>query len=546
VPRHKLARSPACLAATTGTSSMPQFDRRFLLNALAVSGAAALAPRALAQNSGQPGTGQPPAPHFGFEDVVKRARELAAAPYDAMPPKLPEALNKLDFDAYRDLRFKAEKSPITTGPYRLQLFHLGYGFKRPVVVNTIRDGIATPIPYSAGLFDYGRNKFDKNLPVNLGFAGFRLHYPLTSPHSQDEIVSFLGASYFRFLGRGQSYGLSARGLSVNTGGDDEEFPLFREFWIETSEQTPERATIFALLDSASVTGAFRFDLYPGAESVMEVAVTLYPRRDNVKFGMAPLTSMFYLGEDRNSGKPVDEYRPELHDSDGLLMHSGNGEWIWRPLRAPRVKVMTTFADTNIRGFGLVQRDRNFDHYQDLDLTYETRPTYFVEPHGDWGEGRVELLELATKDETADNIVTYWTPKTPPEAGKPFSYSYRIRSLLEAADLSPNGHVINTWKTSPKALGSNEAVDVGSRRFIIDFAGGDLAYYMQDPNSVEVSATTSQGKILRTILMPNPRIDGFRALIDVQVEPGQTTDIRAFLRSGPKTLTETWLMPWIAE
>ena len=156
--------------------------------------------------------------------MVKRARELAAAPYDGSAPKLPDALSKLDFDSYRDIRFKADKSPITTGPFRLQLFHLGYGFKRPVVVNTIRDGIATPIPYSASLFDYGRNKFDKNLPVNLGFAGFRLHYPLSSPHSQDELVSFLGASYFRFLGRGQSYGLSARGLSVNTGGDDEEFP----------------------------------------------------------------------------------------------------------------------------------------------------------------------------------------------------------------------------------------------------------------------------------------------------------------------------------
>jgi periplasmic glucans biosynthesis protein len=526
---------------------MPHFDRRFVINAFALSGAAALAPRglggALAQPSGQ---GQPPESHFGFEDVVKRARELAAAPYDGSAPKLPDALSKLDFDSYRELRFKADKSPITTGPYRLQLFHLGYGFKRPVVVNTIRDGIATPIPYSASLFDYGRNKFDKNLPVNLGFAGFRLHYPLSSPHSQDELVSFLGASYFRFLGRGQSYGLSARGLSVNTGGDDEEFPNFREFWIETSESDAEKATIYALLDSASVTGAYRFDLRPGAESVMEVSVTLFPRRDNLKFGMAPLTSMFYADEQHTAVKTTDEWRPELHDSDGLLMHTGTGEWIWRPLRAPRVKVMSTFPDNNIRGFGLVQRDRQFDHYQDLELTYETRPTYFVEPHGDWGEGRIELLELATKDETADNIVTYWTPKTAPEASKPFIYSYRIRAVLDAADLSPNGRVVNTWRTSPKALGSNEAVDVGSRRFIVDFSGGDLAYYAQDPNSVEITASASVGKVTRTILMPNPHIDGFRAFVDVQVDPGQSTDVRAFLHAGPKVLTETWLMPWIAE
>ena len=529
---------------------MSQIDRRFLLNALAVSGAAALAPRALsgasAQTASAPAGAPPPAAKFGFDDVVKRARDLAAAPYDGALPKLPEALTKLDFDAYRDIRFKSDKSPITAGPFRLQLFHPGFIYKRPVVVNTIRDGIAAPIPYSSSLFDYGRGKFDKTLPVNVGFAGFRLHYPLNSPHGQDELVSFLGATYFRFLGRGQNYGLSARGLAVNTGGDDEEFPYFREFWIETSTQLPDKATIFALLDSASVTGAYRFDLYPGVESVMEVSATIFPRRDNVKFGFAPLTSMFFLGEGRQCEHCEDEWRYELHDSDGLLMHSASGEWIWRPLRAPHVKVMTTFAGDNIRGFGLVQRDRNFDHYQDLELAYEIRPTYFVEPHGEWGEGRIELLELATKDETADNIVTYWTPKTPPESGKPFSYSYRIRALLDAADLSPNGRVVNTWSTSPKALGSNEAVDVGSRRFIVDFAGGDLAYYLKDPNMVDISASASVGKVTRTFLMVNPHIDGFRAMIDIEVPPGQSTDVRAFLHAGPKVLTETWLKPWIAQ
>jgi glucans biosynthesis protein len=526
----------------------PRFDRRSLLNAFALSGVAAVAPRAFAQGAAPPpkSAEQPPAPHFGFADVVKRARDLANAPFDALPPKLPEALVKLDFDAYRDIRFKAEKSPLgpAHGPFRLQLFHPGFIYRRPVVVNTIRDGIATPVPYSANLFDYGRNKFDHSLPVNLGFAGFRLHYPLNSPHETDEVVSFLGASYFRFLGRGQSYGLSARGLAVNTGGDDEEFPFFREFWIETSKEAPDKATIFALLDGPSVTGAFRFDLYPNVESVMEVQSAIFPRRDNVKFGLAPLTSMFFYGEDR--GKCSDDFRPELHDSDGLLMHTGAGEWIWRPLRAPRVVTMTSFTAANIRGFGLVQRDRIFDHYQDIELSYETRPTYFVEPHGDWGDGRIELLELATKDETADNIVTYWTPKAPPEALKPFAYSYRIRSVLDAPDLSPNGRVKNTWKTAAKALGSAETVSVSSRRFIVDFEGGDLPYYQQDPNLVEVSASTSVGKILRTILQPNPHIDGFRAMIDVEVEPGQATDVRAFLHAGPHALTETWLMPWIAE
>ncbi len=537
------------------------FDRRTLINGLALSGATAFTSGAFAQTSGKsnkgqsskgqsgaglPNVGQPPELRFGFDDVVKRARDLVSAPFDSQPPKLPEALTKLDFDSYRDIRFKPEKSPLGpgSGPFRLQLFHPGFIYTRTVVVNTIRDGISTPVPYSSNMFDYGGNKFERTFPVNLGFAGFRLHYPLNTPRGSDEIVSFLGASYFRFLGRGQSYGLSARGLSVNTGGDDEEFPFFREFWVETSEQHPEKATIYALLDGASVTGAYRFDLFPNVESVMEVTATIFPRRENAKFGMAPLTSMFFLGEDR--GKASDDYRPELHDSDGLLMHTETGEWIWRPLRAPRVVTMSTFPEDHIKGFGLVQRDRNFDHYQDLDLNYETRPTYFVEPHGDWGEGRIELLELATKDETADNIVAYWTPKVPPEMGKPFNFSYRIRSVLEAPDLSPSGRVINTWHTSPKALGSAETVNVGERRFIVDFAGGDLGFYQHDPNLVEVSAATSQGKIMRTILEPNPHIDGFRAMIDVKVDPGQTTDVRAFLHTKARALTETWVAPWTAE
>jgi periplasmic glucans biosynthesis protein len=532
---------------------MPPIDRRALLNgtfnALALSGAAAFAPGALAQAQVQPPT-TTPAPaqpqRFGYQEVVKRARDLANAPFDALPQKLPEALTRLDFDSYRDIRFKADKSPLgpANGPFRLQLFHPGFIYGRTVVVNTIRDGISTPVPYAPGLFDYGRNKFDRALPVNLGFAGFRLHYPLNGPHDLDEVVSFLGASYFRFLGRGQSYGLSARGLAVSTGGDDEEFPFFREFWIETSKDEPDKATIFALLDSASVTGAYRFDLFPQVESVMEVSATIFPRRNNVKFGLAPLTSMFFFGEDR--GKCSDDFRGELHDSDGLLMHSGSGEWIWRPLRAPRVVTMTSFASPNVKGFGLMQRDRNFDHYHDIDLSYETRPSYFVEPRGEWGDGRIELLELATKDETADNIAAYWTPTTPPDAGRPFAYSYRIRSVLDAPDLSPNGRVVNSWKTVPKALGSAETVSISSRRFIVDFAGGDLGFYLKDPSQVEVSASTSKGKVLRTILQPNPHIDGFRAMVDVEIQPGEATDVRVFLRAGPRALTETCLIPWIAE
>jgi glucans biosynthesis protein len=523
---------------------MPDLTRRALAKSLIASSATAVcADRILAQSAQALSQ---PVPKFDFEDVIRRARDLAAAPFDANPPPLPDSLNKLDFDAWRDIRFRPDKSFLASpgSRFRLQLFHLGHLFRRPVTVNTIRDGIATPIPYSAALFDYGRTRFDKSLPVNLGFAGFRLHYPLNDPRVFDEAIAFLGASYFRFLGRGQRYGISARALAVAAGTEAEEFPFFREFWIETPDANGDRATIFALLDSPSTTGAYRFDLYPGGESVVDVAATLFPRRSGAKFGLAPLTSMFFIGE--NDHRMNYDFRRELHDSDGLLVHSGTGEWIWRPLRNPLRTEVSAFLNRDIRGFGLLQRDRNFDHYQDLDLAYELRPSYWVEPRENWGEGAVELVEIPTGDEANDNIVASWVPKDALEPGRPYTFGYRILSCLTLGRLSPNGRTIDTYQTTARALGSVEPLVPGTRRFIIDFAGGDLAYFANDPQSVEVVPSTSQGKILRSFIVPNIHTKGFRAAIDVQVEPGQTADLRAFLRTGSRALTETWTFPWRAE
>jgi glucans biosynthesis protein len=485
------------------------------------------------------------APRFGFEDVVRRARDLAGAPFEAAAPQLPEELDKLDFDAWRDIRFRPDRALFanTNGSFRLQTFHLGFLYKRPVTVNTIRDGIPTPIPYSAALFDYGRNKLEKALPINIGFAGFRLHYPLNDPHVYDEAISFLGASYFRFLGRGQRYGLSARALCVDCGGNSEIFPFFREFWIETPQPGVARATIYALLDGEATTGAYRFDLTPGPESVLDVQATLFPRRDDIKFGLAPLTSMYQTGE--NDRRVNDGFRTELHDSDGLLIHNGADEWLWRPLGNPPRPRLSVFVDTDNRGFGLLQRDRNFETYQDIDLAYELRPSYFVEPQGGWGEGAVELLELPTLDEANDNIVATWVGARPPEAGKPFSYAYRITSCLDMPRLSPNGRVVNTFEANARALGSGEPAVPGTHRFIVDFAGGDLAYYVGDPSQVELVATASNGHIVRASLAANPHIEGLRAMFDVSVKSGETADVRAFLKAGARALTETWTYPWTA-
>lgn len=526
---------------------MTTIDRRRVLAGLSAALSLSAAPSALLAQQPVP-PAEPSAeqqPRFGFDHVVNRAREIAAVAYEP-GPNLPEPLSRLDFDAWRDIRFRPERALLAQNgsPFRMQMFHPGFLFTRPVVVNVVRDGVATPVPYSANLFDYGRVKFEKPLPVNLGFAGFRLHYPLNDPRIFDELISFIGASYFRVLGREQRYGLSARGLSIGAGVPGEEFPMFREFWVEAPQANAERVTIYALLDSPSVTGAYRFHVYPDVDAVVDVGATLFPRKPIDKLGLAPLTSMFFTGE--NDRRFHDDFRTELHDSDGLMIHSGTGEWIWRPLRNPRQQAISSFVERNVRGFGLMQRDRVFEHYQDLDLNYELRPSYWIEPQGDWGEGVVELIEIPTTDETNDNVVALWAPKVPLEPGRAFSFGYKLTAMLDSSDLHPGGRIINTYQAKPKALGSGEPVNAGARRFIVDFAGGDLDYHLKQPEKVEIVPSIAYGRIDRAFIVPNPKTKGFRAFIDIVVEPGQLAEMRAFLKSGDKTLTETWSYPWRAD
>ncbi len=484
---------------------------------------------------------------FRFEDVVRRARDLASVPFDGTIPPLPDPIANLDFDGYRDIRFRPERSFLAQNgsAFRLQLFHLGFLYRRPVTISIVREGVPTPIPYQQGLFDYGRTRIERPLPINLGFAGFRIHTALNTPRVLDELIAFLGASYYRFLGRDQRYGLSARGLAVGVGGrEPEEFPFFREFWITQPQPGADRVSIFALLDGAAVTGAYRFDVYPAAETEIEVNVSLFPRRQIASIGLAPLTSMFFTGE--NERRTGDDFRPELHDSDGLLMQSGSGEWIWRPLRNPQNTTVSAFSDANPRGFGLMQRDRRFDSYQDLEAVYHLRPSYWVEPIGGWGEGRIELVEIPTNAEVHDNVVAYWTPNRPIETGQETAFAYRIKALAAGGHLHPGGKVLSTFQAPTRASGSAEPAEKGARRFLIDFAGGNLAYYQPDPSLVQVVASASNARIVSTSVIPNGHTGGFRAALDVRFEPGQPADLRAYLRAGERALTETWTYPWPAE
>ena len=547
------SRAPDCLAAVAdhaarpslgrqapGRQGLAELTRRTLLST-ALGGLAVFA-SSRSEALADAGTSDQDRP-FRREDVVERARELAAAPYDRKVPDLPGAFANLGYDAYRDIRFRRDKVLLgTQNPFELQLMHLGFLFHRPVEVNIVRDGFARRIAYSPDLFNFGRTKPDATSPPDLGFAGFRLLYPLNDPTVLDEVISFLGSSYFRFLGRGHKYGLSARGLAINSGmPEPEEFPFYREFWLEQPLPSASRIVIHALLDSPSVAGAYRFTVVPGPETVVEVEATLFPRVEIRHLGVAPLTSMFFYGE--NDRRPADDFRPEVHDLDGALMHTSEDEWLWRPLRNPSRVGVSWYEGTDPRGFGLFQRDRDYDHYEDLEAHYHLRPSYWVEPVGAWGPGHVNLVELPARTEGDDNIVLYWTPKDPVPPGRSMSIAYRLTAIMDGTRLHPLARATSMFETVAGAFESQEVIPPGTRRFLVDFRGGDLAYFLGEPAQVQIDATTSSGYIRRTFLTPNPETKGFRAGVDVTLEPGLSTDLRVALKAGERTLSETWTGPW---
>ncbi len=512
-------------------------DRRSLMKMLALLGlqsvpAAALlnASKAFAEIDTEP---QP----FDFAWLKGHAQALAFGAYQSHKGELPESVADLSWDDYQAIRFRADKSLWKDDElaFQAQLFHLGLYFKTPVHIYEVVEGKAREIAYDADNFSYGEGLNLGNLPDDLGYAGFRVQF-----HTNFELdmAAFLGASYFRAVGKDLQYGLSARGLAIDTGMNrDEEFPEFTAFWLEKPKAGSDKLVIYALLDSPSTTGAYAFDIYPGSNMVMDISVALYPRKPIERLGLAPLTSMYQVGEnDRRMGY---DWRPEIHDSDGLSMLSGQGEWIWRPLTNPRSVQVSTFTDQNPRGFGLLQRDRQFGHYQDDGVFYEKRPSVWVEPKEDWGEGEVMLVEIPTVDETFDNIVAFWKPKVPLQPRQEFLYSYRL-NWGRTPPVSPS--TIASVQATRTGLGGivGQKREHFSWRFAVDFAGGVLAM-LGDDADVEPVITASRGDVEITSARPLHTLQGYRAMFDlVPDDSEQPIELRLYLKLGDQALTETWI------
>lgn len=486
---------------------------------------------------------------FSFDILTDRMRARAAGSH-AEPQRVQGFAAELDYDDYRLIQFRRDRDrwADTPGKFRLQAFHAGWLFGEPVQLFDVSSGSVQPMRFTTDDFEYlgglaTRAPQHAALP---GVAGFRLLHPLNRPDKMDEVVAFLGASYFRALGMGSAYGISARGLALNTGtGVAEEFPRFTAFYLEQPGAGAGSVAFSAALEGPSVTGAFRFVVTPGRDTVVEVTARLFFRAEVELVGIAPLTSMFLYDEKNRSA--FDDYRPQVHDSDGLRIVRADGDVLWRPLNNPPRLADSWFRDPVAR-FGLDQRDRDFASYQDAGAQYERRPSLQVEPLGDWGPGAVRLVELPTDLEVNDNIVAFWVPEAPgaaqgAKAGEAREYRYRLHwGNLEAAAVPDLARVVATRAGEAGVAGVTGQAE--GRKFVVDFAGGLLAGLPPDA-AVQAVVTASSGDIRSQVLQAVPEGGLWRLVIDVAPPSGGVAELKAHLAGFGRKLSETWLYQWIA-
>lgn len=471
-------------------------------------------------------------------------RDAAGKPYVAPSTDLPPAIAKLTYDQHRGIRFRPERAvwANTGANFRLEAFHLGWLFKEPVRLFEVTDSTAAPMVFTGADFEYGAPLKASDFAglVMPGVAGFRLHFPLNRPDVFDELTAFLGASYFRALGKGNVYGLSARGLAVNTAAaSSEEFPRFSEFYIRRPKPGEGSITIWAALDSPSVTGAYSFRITPGVDTAFDVTARLFFRADIERLGVAPMTSMFLFAA--NNRSDFDDYRPEVHDSDGLKIVESDGDELWRCLNNPSVLANSIFTEQSPSAFGLYQRDRAFANYQDAEASYERRPSLKIEPLNDWGRGTVQLVEIPTNLEANDNIVAFWTPDGAVKARQSLEASYR----MSWGDLEREPAMIARVSSTRTGVGGVSGVaskDKSLRKFIVDFQGGLLENVPAD-KEISAAVDVSSGKIVNQAVFRVEEDGVWRLMFDLQPADEKPIELKAHLAMGDRRVSEVWLYQW---
>lgn len=510
--------------------------RRILLGAAAFGAVAAavdaalvLGPATSAAYAGDGGGGEP----FVADHVRKLAEELAGSTFVRPHIDVPEPFGALAAEQYRDIRFRPEAAIWHNDRLdaEVQLLPLGWLYDTPVQIWIVEGGKARNLKADSSLFTFGTSIEKVPIEAPFAFSGLRIHGALSRSDVYDEIVSFQGASYFKAVGRGQYFGLAARGLAINTarpGG--EEFPLFRAFWIERPQAGSAEIKVHALLDSESTTGAFYFVVRPGAATTLDVEAVLFPRRPLSHVGLAPLNSMYLGGTAQR--RLENDFRPAVHNSEGLAVFNGQGERLWRPLTNPRMLQTSAFVDKDLKGFGLVQRSRDFSSYEDLDARFDKRPSAWVEPKGSWGDGYVELIEIPINEEIHDNIVAYWKPAKPLEPGQPYPFAYRITWGDDIPVAWAGSRAIQTYMSPGKAS--------DTAKFVIDFSGSAVKDLRELPVADVVA---SAGAISNLLVQRNPEVQGLRVQFDLNTAGTELIELRLGLRLAGQLISETWLYRW---
>jgi glucans biosynthesis protein len=496
----------------------------------------------------------PEAAEVNLEYVAQLALARAQQPFHSPRASLPDVLKNLNYDQYREIRFRPGKALWTDDdlPFRIDFFHPGYIYQEPVHVNEFTSTYTQRIPFDQDFFDYGGLKIKDQIPRNTGYAGFRIFYPLNKTNQLDELGAFLGASYFRLLGKDQSYGQSARGLALDSGESDrsEEFPIFTDWWFGKPQKGDTTITLYAILDSVSCAGAYQFQIRPGETTIADINAVLYFRETErilqanlgtppIKtIGLAPLTSMFWFG--KNSERKFDDYRSEVHDADGLMMRMADGRNLWEPLDNPSNLRHLIFPASNIRGFGLMQRERSFEAYQDLFTPFQTEPSIWVEPHGtNWDNGDLHLVELNGPWEGFDNTVAFWSPKILPAPLQPFRFGYTLFWTRETdIKISPENKVVGT------RIGLC-APNSDARQIFIDFSGPklDAIPATNAPTAVVTCSTNAQIQSQQVIW--NSYLSAWRVALKMQPNSGNTApvDLSCTLQRTNQVLSETWVYQW---
>ncbi len=494
-------------------------------------------------------TDTPPSTSFSHDWLKQEMESRAARPHQS-PTLLDGFFQDLSYDAYRNIRSSNERArwSDTNLAFQIHPFHPGWLYKEPVVIHQVENGESRAMNFTTEDFEY-MNELEGTVPENAvlpGIAGLRINAPLNRADLFDELIVFLGASYFRALGRGNSYGLSARGIAINTWLEGpEEFPRFSEFWLERPVEGQSNLVVYAALEGPSLTGAYRFNIEPGADTTVEVEATLFFREGVEQLGLAPLTSMFYYSE--HSERRFNDYRPQVHDSDALKIVRNDGDTLYRPLNNPPRVSSSYFVEEELASFGLVQRDRRYEDYQDAGARYHDRPSVLIETLDDWGPGTIRLVEIPAELEIEDNIALFWVPETQPEAGETRTYHY----IMHWGDLNPDPDSALSWVAQTGAGHGGPSgvpiVNKNARKFVVDFEGGILAGSPEDA-VFEPVVTLSAGDIDHVTFFKVPEeetdVSLWRLVIDVDGGDEPVIEISAHIAGYGRKLTEIWMYQWL--